>query len=247
MAYAYSNLNVDLNCSDSTVSFDLLSISALGAVVLVRTLREFLFPRLGLRMAIRANESSIIDWMWTYTNPMFRATNKTNYATMGVDVTQIRYSLDVPLRNVWLHHRTMSLNGNVGSNIELDRGMEKFNLACAEATRGRVTRDALTKFCKEMNAMSWVESRFRKAIEILNDGESTYSHVRPEDISAVVDYFKQEIGASWLELTSDKPSTLGGAANDVPWEQVRRFHEGVGGRQCTAQCVSDKLRNPILH
>lgn len=34
-----------------------------GAVVLLRVLREFLFPRMSLRMTVRSNASAIMDWM----------------------------------------------------------------------------------------------------------------------------------------------------------------------------------------
>ena len=81
---------------------------------------------------------------------------------MSVDVTQVRYSMKEPTRDAWLNQRTISMRGNDGSNMEHDRGMEKFNLACAEATRGHVTREGLAKFCRQMNALSWVETRFRK-------------------------------------------------------------------------------------
>jgi hypothetical protein len=196
-------------------------------------------------MAVRSNESDIIDWMWTNVNAWMRATHKTNYGVMGVDVTQIRYSMKKPLREIWLHHRTMSLCGNDGSNIEHDRGMEKFNLECAEHTRGRVTRDALTKFCRQMNALSWVESRFLKAVDMEGDGASTYSHVKPGDVASVVQYFKDHIGSTWAELTSAKASTLGGSTSDLPWEKVRRFREGVGDRQSTREYVTEKLSNPV--
>ena len=165
---------------------------------------------------------------------------------MTVDVTQIRYSLKEPIRSVLLKQRTISLCGNNGSNMEHDRGMEKFILACVEGTRGHVTRDALTKFCRQMNAASWIETRFRKAVDMESDSESTYSHVKPSDVASAVQYFKEHIGATWGELTSPKPSSLGGSASDVPWEQVRRFHEGIGGRQSTREYVTEKLGKAVV-
>jgi len=213
--------------------------------VLIRSLKEFLLSRLALRMSVRANESPIIDWMWKKTNPWFRSQHKTNYAVMSVDVTQVRYSMKEPIRDAWLNQRTISMCGNDGSNMEHDRGMEKFNLACAEATRGHVTREGLTNFCWQMNALSWVETRFRKAIDMESDSESTCSHVRPNDVASVVQYFKDHIGSTWDELTSSKASELGGSANDLPWVQVRKFHEGIGGRQSTRQYVTEKLGNAI--
>ena len=61
-----------------------------------------------------------------------------SFLVMTVDVTQIRYSLKEPIRSVLLKQRTISLCGNNGSNMEHDRGMEKFILACVEGTRGHV-------------------------------------------------------------------------------------------------------------
>ena len=81
----------------------------LGAVVILRILKEFIFPRLALRMDVRANESSIIDWVWPKSNPWFRAVGKANCAIMTVDVTQIRYSLKELTRSVLLKQRTISL------------------------------------------------------------------------------------------------------------------------------------------
>ena len=112
--------------------------------MLLRILKEFILPRLALRMAVRAKKSSIIDWMWTKSNPWFRAAGKTNYAIVTVDVTQIRNSLKE--------------HGEVG--------------LCGGYARP-VTRDTLTKFCRKMNAASWIETRFRKAVDMESDSAST--------------------------------------------------------------------------
>lgn len=97
-----------------------------------------------------------------------------------------------------------------------------------------------------MNAASWIETRFRKAVDMESGSESTYSHVKPSDVASAVQYFKEHIGATWGELTSPKPSSLGGSASDVPWEQVRRFHEGIGGRPSTREYVTGKLGNAVI-
>lgn len=217
-----------------------------GAVVLIRVLKEFLLPRMALRMAVRSNVSSVIDWMWVFTNPWFRATNKFNYAVMTVDYTQIRCSLVDPLRLIWNNQRTVSLSGNRGSNIEHDRAMEKFNLCCAEFTRHHVSREALSSFCRNFNALSWVEDRFLKAISMDSDGTTTYNHVLEDDVTAVVAYLKSNIGATWDELTSARASSLGGSAADVPWETIRKYREGVGSRQSTQEYVTEKLSNPVV-
>jgi hypothetical protein len=95
-----------------------------------------------------------------------------------------------------------------------------------------------------MNALSWIETHFRKAIDMESESESTCSHVRPNDVASVVQYFKDHIGSTWDVLTSSKAPELGGSANDLPREQIRKFHEGIGGRlgkACFSRNISRKM------
>ena len=102
------------------------------------------------------------------------------------------------------------------------------------------------KIMPQMNAATWIETRFRKAVDVESDSESAYSHVKSSDVATAVQYFKEHIGATWGELISSKPSSIGGYASDVPWEQVRRFHKGIGGRPPTREYVTEKLGKAVI-
>ena len=51
-----------------------------GFCILVRFLHELLLPWFAVRNAIRCNDHKALDWSWSYFVPLFRATNKNQYA-----------------------------------------------------------------------------------------------------------------------------------------------------------------------
>ena len=97
-----------------------------------------------------------------------------------------------------------------------------------------------------MNAATWIETRFRKAVDVESDSESGYSHVKSSDVASAAQYFKDHIGTMWGELIFSKPSSLGGYTSDVQWEQVRWFHKGIGGRPPTREYVTEKLGKVVI-
>ena len=83
-------------------------------------------------------------------------------------------------------------------------------------------------------------------MDVESDSESAYSHVKSSDVASAAQYFNEHIGAMCGELISSKPSSLGGYTSDVQWEQVRRFHKGIGGRPPTREYVTEKLGKAVI-
>ena len=52
----------------------------LGTCIRVKLLHELLLPWFAVRNAIRCNAHKTLDWSWSYFLPLFRATNKHQYA-----------------------------------------------------------------------------------------------------------------------------------------------------------------------
>ena len=98
-------------------------------------LAKFLFeaglPYLALRTAVRSNNSSMINDMYSYMIDIFRATNKVLYAKLCVVNIHKLHILSPELRAVWERYRTASLRGKIGHNVGWDFTLERMNLEVA--------------------------------------------------------------------------------------------------------------------
>ena len=80
----------------------------IGMVVLLKFLHDFGYPWLSLRMGVRENSSEKIDFMWNLSMLWFRATNKTNYAAMAVNVGLLHELMGGALKRTWRTARPAS-------------------------------------------------------------------------------------------------------------------------------------------
>lgn len=101
-----------------------------AALYAIDFLLDFGLPWLQLRQAVRENNHTWIDLMWTYTLHWFRAAGmrgKTNYATLCVYVTFVRHGMVPELARIWTDMRTASLCGHPGRNVAWDFVLERMN------------------------------------------------------------------------------------------------------------------------
>ena len=88
-----------------------------GFFILVRLLHELLLPWFAVRNALRCNDHEMLDWSWRYFVPLFRATNKHQYAAYGVQQAAAVHMMCPSVRRVWDEHRTASMTGRPGRNV----------------------------------------------------------------------------------------------------------------------------------
>ena len=100
-----------------------------GFCILVRLLHELLLPWFAVRNALRCNAHEILDWSWRYFVPLFRATNKHQYAAYGVQQAAAVHMMCPSVRRVWDEHRTASMTGRPGRNVAWDYVLGKMNLS----------------------------------------------------------------------------------------------------------------------
>ena len=100
-----------------------------GFCILVRFLHELLLPWFAVRNAIRCNDHKTLDWTWSYFLPLFRATNKHQYAAYAVQQAATVHMMRSDVRKVWNEHRTASMSGRPGRNVAWDYVLEKMNLS----------------------------------------------------------------------------------------------------------------------
>ena len=88
-----------------------------GITLLTRFMLEFGFPWLALVKGTQSNNAEIMDFMWAFALPWFRATDKTNYGPMCVHVNLIDELMSDEVKSVWRANRTISLRGHRGRNV----------------------------------------------------------------------------------------------------------------------------------
>ena len=197
-------------------------------------LYHFALPWLYLRRSIRANESAPIDLMWSMCFPWFRATKKTLYSTMAVDVVWTLESMSTALRSTWEKFRTISLRGNRGRNIALDKANEHMNNIIKTGLGSRVTRENIDPFILRMLGVCWITSKLKSVLGIGDndkedgatpqDGKPEYSGVLQSDVDHIAGLLKGRLGNTHNELfsaNSTNPFKRGNGAD--PMNRVSGF------------------------
>ena len=124
-----------------------------GFCILVRFLHELLLPWFAVRNAIRCNDHETLDWSWRYFVPLFRATNKHQYAAYGVQHAAAVHMMCPSVRRVWDEHRTASMTGRPGRNVAWDYVLEKMNLSYKKFLCGTISEERLNEFGVMINAL----------------------------------------------------------------------------------------------
>ena len=182
---------------------------------------EFGFPWLGLVNGIRSNDSDNLDFMWAYCLPWFRATSKTQYGPMAVHVIFFNELMSDEIRGIWHAYRTASLMGHCGRNVAWDYILERMNCEFKDGLHGCVTRERLDKFGVMMNGFKHIDAMLSQSWGVEHpDDPSQYTHVKSEDVDAVVKQLEDRLGANRAEVDQKASARNPFGNGTMPWAAV---------------------------
>ena len=207
-------------------------------------LHELLLPWFAVRNAIRCNDHKTLDWSWRYFVPLFRATDKHQYAAYAVQQAACVHMMCPDVRAVWDQHRTASMSGRPGRNVAWDYVLEKMNLNFKQFLSGHVTKERLLKFGVMINATKHIRKTFevawRRVDHDFQDEEGgEYSHVHDEDVAVIVKALKSLLGGKPDLVDQTHRSATWGknpfASNTYkfPWDKVE---DDCGPEKLRAHC-----------
>lgn len=218
---------------------------------MIKFLYEAGLPYLALRKAVRSNNSSVINNMYTYMINFFRATNKVLYAKLCVINIHTLHILKPELRGIWERYRTASLRGHIGHNVGWDFALERMNLEVATILGSHISPERIQESIRQLNGIRHVRSRALDALGIGDDSQSRdYTGILESDIGAFVHTLKEALGFDgnndFEKLTSAKTNTFRSDGASSPWSRVSE----VIAAETTAAYVRRMLerapRNNIL-
>lgn len=198
----------------------------IGMVVLLKFLHDFGYPWLSLRMGVRENSSEKIDFMWNLSMLWFRATNKTNYAAMAVNVGLLHELMGATFKQTWRAYRTASFLGRMGRNVAWDYVLERMNRDFKTYLGSAVTEDRLNQFAIMLNGLKHVKRMVTNAWGLdHHDPEYEYSHVLDADVNNLVAAMKEALGRSPREVERNghqntNPFNTNARASRMPWTKV---------------------------
>lgn len=203
-----------------------------GITLLTRFMLEFGFPWLALVKGTQSNNAEIMDFMWAFALPWFRATDKTNYGPMCVHVNLIDELMSDEVKSVWRANRTISLRGHRGRNVAWDYGNERQNCEFKGGLRGFITRERLEEFPVLMNGYKHVAAQMAAAWFVDENGADVcdqYSHILPEDNAALVSALEALLGSNAPEVHEKASATnpFGSSSGRFPWEEVSAAKTGL--------------------
>ena len=191
-----------------------------GVQVLAGYLYHCLFPWLSLKQAIRSNNGTIIDFMWAYSLPWFRCSNKNQYAPLAVHHLFVMDMMSAPVREVWKQHRTGSLKGNCGRNVPWDMFNEKENNDFKRTMDGHVTRQRLSACATLLNGSKFLDGQFSASWGVEHEDEpSQYSHVKQSDVDGIVAKLETSLGSTRAALNVNRQRNPFGSGA-APWVEV---------------------------
>ena len=176
-----------------------------GFCILVRFLHELLLPWFAVRNGIRCNDHKTLDWSWSYFLPLFRATNKHQYAAYAVQQAATVHMMCSDVRKVWNEHRTASMTGRPGRNVAWDYVLEKMNLNFKQYLHDHITEERLHDFGIMINALKHIRKQFEQAWRHGagdpddEEDHGEYSHVKDADVKVIVDALKEHLGGNVQE------------------------------------------------
>lgn len=177
-------------------------------------------------MGVRANDEKPINFMWNLSMPWFRATNKTNYAAMTVNVGLLHELMGVTFRKVWSVYRTASFLGRAGRNVAWDYVLERMNRDFKQYLGHHVTEDRLNSFAVMLNGLKHVKRMVSNAWGLDRfDVEYEYTHVLPDDVANLVAEMKDTLGHTLREVQlrggpNNNPFRTHARAHTMPWQHV---------------------------
>ena len=199
-----------------------------GFCILVRLLHELLLPWFAVRNALRCNDHEMLDWSWRYFVPLFRATNKHQYAAYGVQQAAAVHMMCPSVRRVWDEHRTASMTGRPGRNVAWDYVLEKMNLSYKQYLCGTITEERLNEFGVMINALRHIRKQFEQAWRHGagdpddEDAPGEYSHVKDADVKVLVDALKAHLGGTKDEA-DEKAAAFADADRTNPFSGNQRL------------------------
>ena len=215
------------------IEFKVHLLSCTGLLVLLKFLHDFAFPWLSLRMGVRGNADKPINFMWNFSMPWFRATNKTNYAAMTVNVGLLHELMGATFKNVWREYRTASFLGRAGRNVAWDYVLERMNRDFKQYLGHHVTEDRLNSFAVMLNGLKHVKRMVSNAWGLDRfDVEYEYTHVLADDVDNLVAEMKSALGNTLREVelrggANRNPFRTNARATTMPWRHV----ENIGKHQ----------------
>ena len=127
-------------------------------MVLIRFLHDFGYPwLLGVRTGIRMSSSHRLDFMWNLALPWFRASGKTNYGPMAVNVGLLNELMGPTFKKFWHSYRTASFLGRQGRNVAWDYVLERMNRDFKQFLGCCVTEARLESFAQMLNGLKHVK------------------------------------------------------------------------------------------
>ena len=209
-----------------------------GVQVLAGYLYHCLFPWLSLKQAIRSNNGTIIDFMWAYSLPWFRCSNKNLYAPLTVHHLFVMDMMSAPVRQVWQLHRTGSLKGNRGRNVAWDMFNEKENNDFKRFLDGDITRKRLRECATLLNGTKFLDDQFSASWGVEHEDEpSQYTHVKQSDVDGIVAKLEARLGSTRAALNRNQQRNPFGSGT-APWVQAETT--GMAG-------LDDFIRRHLAH
>jgi len=161
---------------------------------MIRFLFEAGLPYLAFRTAVRSNNAAVINDMYTYMIPIFRATNKYLYAKLCVLSLHTHFIMKPEIRVVWERMRTASLRGHIGRNVGWDFTLERMNLEVAMMLGSDVSGERIQGIIRQLNGIRHVRGPALNALGIGNDSEiREYHGILDSDVRALVHHLKEAL------------------------------------------------------
>ena len=210
---------------------------------------ELLFPWFAVRKGIRCNNHKALDWSWSYFLPLFRATNKNQYAAYAVQQAATVHMMCSDVRKVWNEHRTASMSGRPGRNVAWDYVLEKMNLAFKQYLHDHITEERLHDFGIMINSIKHNRKPFERAWRHGagdpddEEDHGEYSHVKDAVVKAIADAPKDHLEGTVQEIDDkDAAFALAGKQNPfaekknkvLPWTKI----EAKGMKKLLDHCLA---------
>ena len=108
-------------------------------------------------LAVRSNNSAVIDQMHIYMINNFRASNKYLYAKLCVLSEYTGYIMKPEIRAVWDQMRTASLRNHIGRNVGWDFALERMNSEVAQMLDHNISGDRIQEAIRQLNGIRHVQ------------------------------------------------------------------------------------------
>ena len=178
------------------------------------------------RQSVRGNNSEQLDLLWRECISFMHTqeSNKTQYAPMAILRVFWSNALHPFLAQIYHRHRTVSLSGLPGSNVGWDMPIEKENLMISKYL-WHPSYDRICAYVDQLNFLGPVQRAMSKILRPHRANPRKMKKIK-DDVRAVVDHLKAELGSTWQEAAAyrvQKDSKLvNPAKSPKPWDSVMR-------------------------